>query len=301
MADPQEGTPDASSALPKGSMGSVEPGGASSSNEPARYRADRNLPVVIAPRLDGSDTIIPPAVEAFVEMSRASAREEDDSLSDDEPVATAPVPPAPASWRSRFGLLAAGFMLAVGLGSFAGSWSASGWAHLWEPAPAQTPVRQAGAGDASMLQAARVEIAALKASLDSATRSAASQFGRIADRLDRVERGGNEPAAKIAHIAESVDRLEKKSTAMATALEATGTIGTSEAARTDAKITDRMLEGWVVQDVRRGHALVESRYGGVFVVAAGGVLPGLGRVEAIKRQDGQWVVITAHGTITSGQ
>jgi hypothetical protein len=88
---------------------------------------------------------------------------------------------------------------------------------------------------------------------------------------------------------------------MATALEATGTIGTSEAARTEAKITDRMLEGWVVQDVRRGHALVESRYGGVFVVAAGGVLPGLGRVEAIKRQDGQWVVITAHGTITSGQ
>jgi hypothetical protein len=297
MADPQEGTPDASSALPRGFYGSAEPGDASSSNEPARYSADRNLPVVIAPRLDGSDTIIPPAVEAFVEMSRATAREDDDRLSDDEQVAAAAAPAVPASWRSRFGLLAAGFLLAVGLGSFAGSLSASGWAQLWAP----VPEKHAAAGDASMLQAARVEIAALKASLDSATRSAASQFGRIADRLDRVERGGNEPAAKIAHIAESVDRLEKKSTAMATALEATGTIGASEAARTEAKITDRLLEGWVVQDVRRGHALVESRYGGVFVVAAGGVLPGLGRVEAIKRQDGQWVVITAHGTITSGQ
>src|ERR1043166_5002458 len=101
MADPQEGTPDASSALPKGSMGSAPPGGASSSNEPAKYSADRNLPVVVAPRLDGSDTIIPPAVEAFMEMSRASAREEDDSLSDEEPVAVAAAPAAPASWRSR--------------------------------------------------------------------------------------------------------------------------------------------------------------------------------------------------------
>lgn len=299
MADPQEGKPDASSALPEGS---AESSGAPSANEPAKHGADRNLPVVIAPRLDGSDTIMPPAVEAFVEMSRASAREDDDASYGDEPVAAVVPPPAAAatSWRSRFGLLAAGLVLAVGFGSFAGSLSATGWAQFWAQPPAKHTAADTRSADANMLQAARVEIAALKASLDSATRSAASQFGRIADRLDRVERGSNEPAAKIAHIAESVDRLEKKSTAMATALETTGTIGTSEAARTDSKITDRILEGWVVQDVRRGHALVESRYGGVFVVAPGGALPGLGRVEAVKRQDGQWVVVTTRGIITSG-
>ena len=294
MADPQEGKPDASSALPKGS---AEPGGSPSSSEPAKHGADRNLPVVVAPRLDGSDTIMPPAVEAFVEMSRATASEEAAAWSADASAAAAAAPAAGTSKRSRFAWLAAGFVLAAGLGSFAGSWSASGWAQLWQ----QPPAKLAVAADASALQAARVEIAALKASLDSATRSAAGQFGRIADRLDRVERGSSEPASKLAHIAESVDRLEKKSTAMATALEATGAIGATEAARTEPKITDRILEGWVVQDVRRGHALVESRYGGVFVVAAGGSLPGLGRVEAIKRQDGQWVVVTAHGIITSAQ
>jgi hypothetical protein len=186
-------------------------------------------------------------------------------------------------------------VLATGLGSFVGSWSASGWAQLWEQAPA----KHAAAGEMRVLQTTRVEIAALKASLDSATRSVASQFGN-ADRLDRVECGSNEPAAKIAHIAESVDRLEKKSTAVASALEATGTIGATEAARTEPKIIDRALEGWIVQDVGRGHALVESRYGGVFVAAPGGLLPGLGRVEAVKRQDGQWVVVTTRGTITSG-
>ncbi len=43
-----------------------------------------------------------------------------------------------------------------------------------------------------------------------------------------------------------------------------------------------------MQDVHGGRALVESRYGGVFEVGAGSFLPGLGRVEAVKRQDGQW-------------
>jgi len=30
------------------------------------------------------------------------------------------------------------------------------------------------------------------------------------------------------------------------------------------------------------------------------VLPGAGHVDAVKRQDGQWVVITARGLITEG-
>ena len=53
-----------------------------------------------------------------------------------------------------------------------------------------------------------------------------------------------------------------------------------------------------MQDVRRGHALVEHRYGALFTVSAGSVLPGLGLVEWVKRQDGQWVVVTARGLIT---
>jgi hypothetical protein len=63
----------------------------------------------------------------------------------------------------------------------------------------------------------------------------------------------------------------------------------------------RVLEDWIVQDVRGGRALVESRYGAIFAVTEGTVLPGLGRVETVKRQDGQWLVVTARGTITSGR
>ena len=67
------------------------------------------------------------------------------------------------------------------------------------------------------------------------------------------------------------------------------------------KSTDRILQDWVVQDVQNGRALVESRYGGMFDVGAGSMLPGVGRVDAIKRQDGQWLVLTERGTITSGR
>jgi hypothetical protein len=43
----------------------------------------------------------------------------------------------------------------------------------------------------------------------------------------------------------------------------------------------------------------ESRKGGVFVVGPGAFLPSLGRVEAIKREDGEGIVVTARGLIKS--
>ena len=290
MADPQEGKPDASPALPEGS---AESDGAPLSSEPAKNAADKYLPVVDAPKLDASDAAMPPAVEAFIEMSRATASDEAGARSAGR---RALVRRAATLRPSRFTVFAAGFALAAALGALVGSLSASGLAQLWQ----QAPVKSATA-DAGLLQAMKVELAAMKASLDVAARSANSQVAKIADRLERVERSGSEPATKLTHIAESVDRLEKKSAAMATALEATGAIGATEAARTEPKITDRLREGWIVQDVRRGRALVESREGGMFVVTTGASLPGLGRVEAIKRQDGQWVVVTARGMITSQQ
>jgi hypothetical protein len=65
-------------------------------------------------------------------------------------------------------------------------------------------------------------------------------------------------------------------------------------------VTGPILNDWVVQDVHNGRALIESRYGAEFFVASGSVLPGLGKVEAVKRQNGQWVVVTTKGVITSG-
>lgn len=197
----------------------------------------------------------------------------------------------------RFALLAATIACAAGVGSFLGSMTAVGLAHH---APADPAVaRTADARDVvHVLKVQLAEIAALKTSLEGATRNANGQFAKITDRLATLERAQPD-AAKITHIAEAVDRLEKQHAPAAP--EITGSIASNPSAKPPAApdLNSPVLSGWIVQDVHNGRAMVESRYGGMFLVSAGSILPGLGRVEAVKRQDGQWVVVTARGVIVS--
>ena len=57
-----------------------------------------------------------------------------------------------------------------------------------------------------------------------------------------------------------------------------------------------ILQDYVLRRVYDGAALIEGR-NGIIEVEPGIVAPGLGRIEAIKRQDGRWVVVTARGLI----
>jgi FlaG/FlaF family flagellin (archaellin) len=219
---------------------------------------DKNLPMVLAPKLGAG---------------------EDDAFDDASEPAEAAVAAAPPAASPRFLMLAATVAFAASFGSFVGSVSGSGFAHYLSPA---TP--QAASENASdTLRATKQELADLsviKANLDAASRSASSQFAKLADRLDRIDQR------------------------TATAGETTGSIAAaipSSPTTEPAKSADRILPDWVVQDVQNGRALVESRNGGMFDVGAGSFLPGVGRIDSIKRQDGQWIVLTARGTITSGR
>jgi len=249
-------------------------------SEPGKAAIEDDLPIIESPRLDAAEPS--PSAVGLGDYTPHDATAE-------------PVQEAPAPARSyRFALLAAAVAIAAAFGSVVGSLSATGFAHLWHGSS-----RGVGIADAYTLQAVKAEIAeltALKAELDGATHGANGQFAKIADRLDRIERAQGDPG-KIAHIADTVDRLEKRGAASS---EITGAIAASQSSAPEAKTSDRILQDWIVQDVQNGRALVESRYGGVFDIASGSMLPGLGRVESIKRQDGQWVVVTAHGLITSG-
>ena len=60
-----------------------------------------------------------------------------------------------------------------------------------------------------------------------------------------------------------------------------------------------IVSGWVVRDVYRGAAILQGRMGGMIEVGPGDILPGVGRIEAIRRQDGRWVVMTTKGMIVS--
>jgi len=186
---------------------------------------------------------------------------------------TAAATAAPAN-SSRFLLLAATVAFIAAFSAFIGSVSGSGFAHFYFPAASGSPSVQAAA-DTTALQQMKGELAALKTEVDSTMRGTNGQYSKIADRLDRLDQ----------HFASA---------------DTTGSIASSTAPE-QPKINDRILQDWIVQGVQNGRALVESRYGGVFDVGAGSVLPGVGRIDSIKRQDGQWLVLTARGTITSGR
>jgi hypothetical protein len=240
------------------------------------------------------------------------AAERIEEIKPERPSASAPGPrdvipfAAPAKERAsrRFGtftLLAASVVLAAAFGATAGVLATTGLTRLaGEPAPAAPtpvaapPIQQITQATQTALTQLRSEVAALKASVEATNRSAGAQYAKLVERFDRLERaqsaGGKSDAAM------------PKEAAKEPAKETTGSITVPNAAPpmapVPAPLTGIVL-GWAVRDVYRGVAMLQSRLGGMVEVEPGDVLPGLGRIEAIRRQDGRWVVVTSKGTITS--
>lgn len=270
---------------PPASESSAGPGGST----------EHKLPVVWSPKLDAGAGI----EDEFFDADPAPPPPDDEAVygeaAKEEPSAAAAPSAQPRSWR--FAMLAATIAVAAAVGSFVGSLTGAGVGRLMPEAAPITNTADAG----SILRAVKSELAelsAMKSNLDGSIRNANTQFVAIAERLDRVERAATNPAAQLAHIADAVDRLNKINAAP----ETTGSIAPmTTPPPAEPKIVDRIVEDWVVQDVHGDRALVEGRNGSLFEVGAGSILPGVGRVEAVKRQDGQWVVVTARGVITSGR
>jgi hypothetical protein len=255
---------------------------------------EHKLPVVWSPKLDAGGGI----EDEFFDAEPAPPPPDDEAAYGEAAKEEPSVPAAPAaqprSWR--FALLAATIAVAAAVGSFVGSLTGAGVGRLMPDAAPSANTADAN----SILRALKSEVAeltAMKSNLDGSIRNANTQFVAIAERLDRVERAATNPAAQLAHIADAVDRINKINATP----ETTGSIAPMTTPPAEPKIVDRIVEDWVVQDVHGDRALVEGRNGSLFEVGAGSILPGVGRVEAVKRQDGQWVVVTARGVITSGR
>jgi len=215
--------------------------------------------------------------------------------------------------KRRVAALAAVIALAAVAGAIGGALATAGFGHV--------------AGDNSKVASGRAlddtisrldtEVAALRTSLEQASRHSASQISKASDRLDKVEKAQAEPAAKLAKLSETVEKLRTASAAAPAAApvaaaavapaapkESTGSIQTANAGQPQVPLpapkpeVARLptVEGWVLRDAGNGSALIEGRQG-IFEVYAGDPIPGLGRIDAIRKQDGRWVVVTSRGLI----
>ena len=214
--------------------------------------------------------------------------------------------------KRRLSALAAVVALAAVAGALGGALATAGVMHF---------AGSASTASSNLVLEASVaridaDILALKASAEQTSKLGTSQYNKTSDRLDKVEKAQAEPAAKLARLSEAVDRLRAApaaaqvpvAAAPVAAKDVTGSISPPATAAVAAPVplpvpkpeVARLptVEGWVLRDVAHGGALIEGRQG-IFEVYAGDPVPGLGRVDAIRRQDGRWVVVTSKGLVVS--
>jgi hypothetical protein len=215
------------------------------------------------------------------------------------------------SGKRRMSAMAAVVALATVAGAVGGALATTGLGYL---TGGNSVVANTGALES---QVARIDadIVALKAGVEHTSKMGLSQFNKTSDRIDRVEKAQIEPAAKLAKLSEAVEKLRAvpapatvAAATPAAAKDVTGSITPPATAAAAAPVPlpapkpeiARLptVEGWVIRDVGRGGALIEGRRG-IFEVYAGDPVPGLGHVEAIRRQDGKWVVVTSKGLIVA--
>ena len=203
---------------------------------------------------------------------------------------------AGSSNTRRYLSMAAVIVLAALVGAVGGSAATFGIAHYLSDDDASLMAASQYRATQSAVAKLASEVAALKTSSASHTAKLDDRFGKIEkleDRVSKVEKAQAEPAAKLAKLSEAVEKLR--------AAEATGSIAkpaTAAPSATPAVNRLPVVNGWALLGVGHGSATVEGR-DGVFEVFAGDPLPGVGRVDAIRRQDGRWVVVTSRGLIVA--
>jgi len=213
-----------------------------------------------------------------------------------------------AAGQRRLSAMAAVVALATVAGALGGAMATVGYNHF---AGGDATISSNLALDAAV---ARVEadLLNLKVSVEHSSKMGMTQFNKTNDRLDKVEKAQAEPAAKLAKLSETVEKLRAApaapmpvAAAPAAAKDITGSIATpATAAATPVPLPAPKpelarlptVEGWVLRDAANGGALIEGRQG-IFEVYAGDPVPGLGRIDAIRKQDGRWVVVTSKGLI----
>jgi hypothetical protein len=292
-----------------GDPAATSPAGPAAASEPA-IESKSELAHIDSP------TIAPVAIGAAAEAPTRDAEQSEraketaekfERIEPESPRAAAPasrdiIPlTAPAAGHasrtfSKF-TLAASVVLASALGAMAGVLGASGMARLAPLFGSETASTPEPSSLQTTIAQLRSDIAALKASVDTTSRTTGTQYSKLVERLDRAERAQSvAPKTDAALPKETTGSITTPSPA-ATPLPPAPVPSAATAPGTIAPGTT--VPGWAVRDVYRGVAMLQSRMGGMVEVEPGDVLPGLGRIESIRRQDGRWVVITSKGLITS--
>jgi hypothetical protein len=242
------------------------------------------LPAAAAPALKASHeapkpTETPKPVEAVLkvvaDMHPAKAGKPTAASSNDA-IAAASLKPPGALRPLRFALVAASIAFAGAFGAMAGALGMS----------LMTPPPQVEAIDLTVVQGAmaslRNELSTIKSSVENSNRDVNEQLAKFTERLEQRIPTPARPSAQAPGRAPG---------------DVTGAVR-PQALATPSAPRPRIIEGWALRRVSRGTAIIQGHEGAI-EVAAGDVVPGIGRIDSIRRLDGRWVVLTHGGMITT--
>lgn len=145
----------------------------------------------------------------------------------------------------------------------------------------------------------------LRTAVDLSSKATNDRFGRFAENLDRIERVSSSSTVKLDKLAQAQAQAPTSSQpqpssqampmmASVAAPEVTGSVSPSE--RTSAP--RKAVKGWSVRQAYEGIAILQSP-NGVIEAVLGQQVPGLGRIEEIRNENGRLVVETSGGVVYS--
>lgn len=147
---------------------------------------------------------------------------------------------------------------------------------------------------------------ALRTAVDLSSKATNDRFGRFAENLDRIERVSSSSTAKLDKLAQAQVQAPapggaqpQPSTPMVasvTAPETTGSLPASERSAAPRKV----VKGWSVRQAYEGIAILQGP-NGVVEAVLGQQVPGLGRIEEIRNENGRLVVESSGGVVYSSR
>jgi len=276
-------------------------------------------------KVEAAEKIEPPKVEAAPEI-KVEAKTEPKIEPKREQAETPTLPPAPqieppkaivlrrpqpkiekpaAQPRARFALLAACVAIAASIGAIGGSLGVAKFGGVIAPHPQPGALaKEAGSDEIKALKDSIAQlrvytkslsdnVAALKTTVNTTTAAASQQNTKIIEAVERIEKAQAEQKklAQAQPAPETTGSIAHQKQAAAAPTPVPMVLGDPP-----TTLKPPTLHDYIVRRVYDGAALIEGR-NGIIEVEPGSVVPGIGRIEAIKRQDGRWVVVTARGLI----
>ena len=296
----------------------VAPGIVPAAGEGAPQRKTTSRLMIMAPAHVEDDE---PSLDFRAQAKQQRSKNQDWDGIRVDPVVAAAHGPGGGSARKTSAIIAVAVVAGIA-GALGTALATAGVSYFTNKPDPTIAASHARALDESMSRI-ETDLAALRSNVDRVAKANASQAGKTTDRLDRIEKAQAEPTAKLAKLTDTVEKLRvaaatpppapavvtpptpaptpvASAPAKEPAREVTGSITPKETTPAPKPEVGRLpiVDGWVLLDAGNGGATIESRRG-VYDVIAGDPVPGLGRVDAIRRQDGRWVVVTSKGLIVA--